>query len=174
VDENWKTFNFMNMYDFSKYACDAVSSLLYRNYYALRFGTVNGPSENLRLDLMINRMVWSALTRGKVQMANPNVRRPILGISDLCRTVEAIVTGPDAPGIYNVASFNTTVEDAAQAVAAAICCPIEHMPDTLTYDFTMQVRKLTEVFGVAPRQTLGSLIQDLIAFHRDHDLRNFE
>jgi len=174
VDESWKTFNFMNMYDFSKYACDAVSSLLYRNFFALRFGTVNGPSENLRLDLMINRMVWSGLTRGKVQMSNPLVRRPILGITDLCRTVQAIATGPDLPGIYNVASFNTTVEQAAHAVAAAIGCPIEHLPDTPTYDFTMQVKKLTDVFGVEPMQTLESLIQDLMAFHRDHDLRNFE
>jgi len=174
VDESWKTFNFMNMYDFSKYACDAVSSLLYRNFYALRFGTVNGPSENLRLDLMINRMVWSGLTRGKVQMSNPRVRRPILGITDLCRTVEAIANGPDTPGIYNVASFNTTVEEAAEAVAAAIGCPIERLPDGPTYDFTMQVKKLTDVFGIEPRQTLASLIEDLVAYHREHDLRNFE
>src|SRR5712692_10305811 len=27
VDENWQTFNFMNMYDFTKYACDAVSKM---------------------------------------------------------------------------------------------------------------------------------------------------
>jgi nucleoside-diphosphate-sugar epimerase len=100
VDENWKTFNFMNMYDFTKYACDAVSQLLYKNFYALRFGTVNGPSENIRLDLIINRMVWSGLTKGKVQMSNPQIRRPILGISDLCRSVDAIVRGPDVPGIY--------------------------------------------------------------------------
>ncbi len=38
----------------------------------------------------------------------------------------------------------------------------------------MQVKKLTDVFGVEPKQTLNSLIQDLIAYHRDHDLRNFE
>lgn len=174
VDENWKTFNFMNMYDFSKYACDAISSLLYNNFYALRFGTVNGPSDNLRLDLMINRMVWSGLTRGKVQMANRHVRRPILGIVDLCRTVEAIVTGPETPGIYNVASFNTTVEEAATSVAGIIGCPIETLPDSPTYDFTMEVKKLPDVFGVKPIQTMASLIQDLISYHRTHDLRNFE
>ena len=174
VDENWQTFNFMNMYDFSKYACDAVSRLLYRNFYALRFGTVNGPSENLRLDLMINRMVWSGLTRGKVQMANPQVRRPILGIGDLCRTVEAIVAAPDNPGIYNVASFNTTVREAAETVAEVIGCPIEDLPPSPTYDFSMEVNKVREVFGVNPQQTLHSLIRDLIDYHRLHDLRNFE
>lgn len=174
VDESWKTFNFMNMYDFSKYACDAISSLLYRNFYALRFGTVNGPSENLRLDLMINRMVWSGLTRGRVQMSNPLVRRPILGMTDLCRAIQAIVTGPDAPGIYNVASFNTTVADAAAAVAGAIGCSIEEMPPSPTYDFTMGVKKLTDVFGVEPRQTVRSLIHDLIAWHHEHDLGSFE
>lgn len=174
VDENWQTFNFMNMYDFSKYACDAVSRLLYQNFYALRFGTVNGPSENLRLDLMINRMVWSGLTRGKVQMANPQIRRPILGIKDLCRTVEAMIGGGDNPGIYNVASFNTTVQQVAEAVAAAIGCDIEHMPPSSSYDFSMEINKVSKVYGIQPQETLDSIIQDLIVFHKVNDLRNFE
>ncbi len=174
VAENWQTFHFMNMYDFSKYACDAVSRLLYENFYALRFGTVNGPSENLRLDLIINRMVWSGLTRGKVQMSNPQVRRPILDIKDLCRTVETIVRGGDFPGIYNVASFNTTVQDVGDAVAAAIGCGIEHLPPSPTYDFSMEVQKLHEVYGIKPRGTLNSVIRDLIDFHAECDLRTFE
>ncbi len=174
VDEDWQTFNFMNMYDFSKYACDAVSRLLYRNFCSLRFGTVNGPSDNLRLDLMINRMVWSGLTRGEVCLSNPEVRRPILGIGDLCRAVEAIVKGPGIPGIYNVASFNTTVADAADAVAETIGCPVRSMPPSPTYDFTMGFNKIKTVFGVEPRETLRSIIEDLVAWHRIHDLRRFE
>jgi nucleoside-diphosphate-sugar epimerase len=174
VDENWQTFNFQNMYDFTKYACDAVCRLLYQNSYALRFGTVNGPSENIRLDLMINRMVWAGLTRGKVQMANPAIRRPILGIGDLCRTVKKIVTGPDQPGIYNLASFNTTVGEVAETVAGIIGCGIEHLPPSPTYDFSMEVAKVQKVYGITPRETIQSIARDLIAFHRDHDLRNYE
>jgi nucleoside-diphosphate-sugar epimerase len=174
VDENWRTFNFMNMYDFSKYACDAVSHLLYRNFCSLRFGTVNGPSDNMRLDLMINRMVWSGMTLGRVRMSNPEVRRPILGMTDLCRAVEAIVRGPDRPGIYNVASFNTTVAAAANAVAARIGCPIETMPPSPTYDFTMRIGKLRDVYGTEPRETLQSVIEDLIAWHGDHDMTDVD
>jgi nucleoside-diphosphate-sugar epimerase len=95
-------------------------------------------------------------------------------MADLCRAVEAIVTGPDAPGIYNVASFNTTVAAAAAAVSGVIGCPVETMPPSPTYDFTMGVRKLTDVFGVEPRQTVRSLIQDLVAWHNGHDLGSFE
>jgi nucleoside-diphosphate-sugar epimerase len=174
VDENWKTFNFMNMYDFTKYACDAVSQLLYKNFYALRFGTVNGPSENIRLDLIINRMVWSGLTKGKVQMSNPQIRRPILGISDLCRSVDAIVRGPDVPGIYNLASFNTTVAEVAHAVSAALDCEIEHLPDSPSYDFSMHTNKLSDVYKIKPQDTLESIIQELIDFHKVKDLRNYE
>jgi nucleoside-diphosphate-sugar epimerase len=167
VDENWKTFNFMNMYDFTKYACDAVSQLLYKNFYALRFGTVNGPSENIRLDLIINRMVWSGLTKGKVQMSNPQIRRPILGISDLCRSVDAIVRGPDVPGIYNVA-------EVAHAVSAALDCEFEHLPDSPSYDFSMHTNKLSDVYKIKPQDTLESIIQELIDFHKVKDLRNYE
>src|SRR4051794_23820864 len=106
-------------------------------------------------------------------MSNPEIRRPILGIGDLCRAVEAIVRGPGVPGIYNVASFNTTVADAADAVAAAIGCPVRTMPPSPTYDFTMGVNKIKDVFGVEPAETLQSIIRDLISWHRVDDLRRF-
>jgi len=116
------------MYDFTKYASDAVSKLLYENFYALRFGTVCGPSENIRLDVMINKMVWSGLTRGKIEISNPQISRPILGIHDLCRAVELIVTGGDTPGIYNLSSFNTKVGSLGVEVAKILGCAIELLP----------------------------------------------
>jgi nucleoside-diphosphate-sugar epimerase len=174
VNESWQTFNFMNMYDFTKYACDAVSKMLYQNFYALRFGTVCGPSENLRLDLMINRMVWSAVTRGKIQVANPQIRRPILGIGDLCRAVELILRGPDDPGIYNLASFNTTVGEVAAEVCAILGCGIERLPESPTYDFSMENNKIALSYGFQPAESVGTIVDDLLRLHDERDLRSLE
>lgn len=174
VDESWQTFNFMNMYDFTKYACDAVSRMLYENSYALRFGTVCGPSQNLRLDLMINRMVWSGITRGKIQMSNPHVSRPILGIRDLARAVELILTGPDSPGIYNLSSFNGTVTEIAEEVAAILNCDIERMPDSPTYNFSMENHKITTHYGFQPAESVASIVQGLLKLHESTNLRSFE
>src|SRR5438445_737177 len=82
------------------------SRLAYPNSYALRFGTVCGPSPNIRPELLLNSLVLSALTTGQIQVANRQVHRPLLGIGDLCRALKTIVTRPVPPGCYNLASTN--------------------------------------------------------------------
>jgi len=38
----------------------------------------------------------------------------------------------------------------------------------------MEVNKLQDVYGIAPQETLASIVADLIEFHATRDLRNFE
>ena len=163
VDESWKTFNFSNMYDFTKYACDGISSLLYKNAYALRFGTVCGASPNLRVDLMINAMVKSGLETGTVKIFNGHVRRPILGISDLCNAVDLILQTDTDPGVYNLCSFNATVKEIAARVASRLGCDTVELPPTETYDFSMENGKAISVFGFSPKATVESLVDELVA-----------
>jgi UDP-glucose 4-epimerase len=162
VDESWNTFNFSNMYDFTKYACDGISSLLYKNSYALRFGTVCGTSPNIRPDLMINAMVKSGLETGTVRIFNGHVRRPILGINDLCDAVERILSSGAEPGIYNLCSFNATVNEIATRVARRLGCDTVELPPTDTYDFSMENRKAVSAFGFAPKATVESLVDELV------------
>ena len=173
VDENWRTFNFVNMYDFTKYACDAVSRMLYGNFYALRFGTVCGASENLRLDLMINKMVWSGLTQGRLTVSNPEVRRPILGIDDLCRAVALIVEGEDRPGIYNLCSFNTTVVDVGRAVAEILGCELQLGAPSPTYDFSMENGKIALEYGFRAEETVATIVAGLLRLHNTMELDGF-
>jgi nucleoside-diphosphate-sugar epimerase len=173
VDESWSTFNFVNMYDFTKYACDAVSQMLYGNFYALRFGTVCGASENLRLDLMINRMVWSGLTQRRVNVSNPQVRRPILGIEDLCRAVELIVRGADRPGIYNLCSFNTTVAEVGRVVADILGCDVQQGAASPTYDFSMENGKIALEYGFRAEESVPTIVEGLVRLHRTVGLDGF-
>ena len=173
VDENWRTFNFFNMYDFTKYACDAVSQMLYSNFYALRFGTVCGASENLRLDLMINKMVWTGLTQRKIIVANPQIPRPILGIDDLCRAMELIAAGDDRPGIYNLCSFNTTVGEVARTVAEIIGCELEEGPPSSTYDFSMENGKIELEYAFRPQESVSTIVQGLLRLHGTVGMENF-
>lgn len=166
TSEESKQFNVENMYDLTKYAADQFAAISGKNYYALRFGTVNGSSANLRLDLMINRMVWTALQEGKIKVNNPQCYRPLLGIKDLCRAIEAILTGNGKPGVYNVASFNSTVLDIAQAVGRIMDVPIEQLPDSPTYDFSMDTGKFERTFGFTFTDTIDSIVEDLLQQHR--------
>ena len=51
----------VSYYDLHKQAIEHYARLAYGNAYALRFGSLCGPSPNVRLDLLLNSMVWSAI-----------------------------------------------------------------------------------------------------------------
>lgn len=71
----------------SKTTIDQFMPLTEIEYYGLRFGSVNGWSPNMRLDLMINSMTVSAKANGEVNVFNGHAYRPILSINDLCNAV---------------------------------------------------------------------------------------
>ncbi len=160
---------FHNMYDFTKFAGDALVKLLRpEGSWGLRFGTVCGASPNIRLDLMINRMVWSAIVKGHVEMANPLIRRPILAMNDLCRGVAEIVAGEVPAGIHDLASFNSDVEKIAFIVSSALNCSIKEMPSTSAYDFEMEP---SPWFMGLRKSSISMIVIDLLTNHKDQWLR---
>lgn len=151
-----------NMYDFTKFVNDALASMSDIPTYGLRFGTVNGPSPNIRHDLMMNRMVGSALQEGRVVISNPDVGRPILGIGDLCRAIRALIELPGEPGIYNLASFNSTVAHLGATVADELDVPLVLGEPTPTYDFQINTTKFQEAYNFQFVETPVSIVRNLI------------
>jgi UDP-glucose 4-epimerase len=172
VDETWNLFKPHNVYDLTKFAGDALASFSNVKYYGLRFGTVCGPSPNLRTELMINSMTLNALEKGIINVQNPSVHRPILGMGDLCRSIETIIQKERAPvGIYNLASFNTTVNAIAKAVKAVVPAEIKMGPDTPTYDFSMSTKKFEEEFDFSFVETPESIVEGLLRQNSASGLR---
>lgn len=131
-------------------------------WYALRFGSVNGYSANYRTDLMLNAMSLKGMKDGTLQVSNGNNYRPILGMEDLVKGVCAIVEcKEDKRGIYNMASFNTKIGDAARNVAEILKCDIEELPGTPSYDFTISSKKFSESFGFTFNETVKSIVQSI-------------
>jgi nucleoside-diphosphate-sugar epimerase len=151
-----------NMYDFTKLANDTMVTLSDKRCYGLRFGTVNGPSPNLRTDVMLNKMWHTAANNGYVQIANPKVRRPILGINDLTRAVTAILDGDGAPGIYNLASFNDEVAHLGAVVADQMDVPLILGESSPAYDFEITTHKFQEAYNFQFQETAISIVQSLV------------
>ncbi len=110
-------FTPVNNYDVTKYALDqqaTIANLRGKQVIGLRFGTVNGWAPNLRVDVMINSMYHSVQNSRGIQVMNRQISRAMLGIEDLCKAVLRCIERP-VPGIYNLASFNSTVGEIAQA-----------------------------------------------------------
>lgn len=161
--EDCAEFRPMNMYDLSKYTIDQLAILADKHTYGLRFVTVNGWSPTLRIDLMLNKMVEDAKTKGVVTIKNAQLTRPLLGVQDLCRAVKTIVNSKkDFRGIYNLCSFDGhTIREYAEAVTAMYGGRIEDLGDEPHYVYGADTSKFREVYNFEFKETLESILKSL-------------
>jgi nucleoside-diphosphate-sugar epimerase len=165
MPESFPSYRALNYYDLSKYEIDSYAKLSsHVQYYGLRFGTVNGYSLNFRDDIMLNAMFKSSKTNGFVSMSNPDIFRPILGISDLCNAVLRIMREGsfDKRGVYNLASFTLTVKDIATKAADILGVPLVTNPDRPNaYNFGIDTKKFQEAFGFQFNETIESILHEI-------------
>ena len=173
VNEKYFGFEPYNQYDISKHVADLYAQKSDIEYYALRFGTVNGYSSFLRTDVMINAMVNSALTDGHIKLYIKDTMRPILGINDLCEAVRYILaSNEDKRGLYNLASFNKTAEQIAYEVANVMGVQVQEFEadptqvkntksQTKAYNFSISTLKFRKAFGFKFKDTVEGLTTEL-------------
>ncbi len=149
-------------YDWTKRVIDHMVPMLYPNHWGLRLATVCGASPNIRTDLVLNAMVKSALTEGVVRIANPQTKRPILAMTDLCMGIEAILAGDVAPGIHDLKSFNSTIGMLGEKTAHLLGVKTEPMTTApvSAYDFTMPVAD-----WLKPKARIETIVDDLVKHH---------
>lgn len=173
VNEKYFGFEPYNQYDISKHVADLYAQKSDVEYYALRFGTVNGYSPFLRSDVMINAMVNSAINDGHIKLYIKDTMRPILGINDLCRAVRYILaSGEDKRGLYNLASFNKTAEQIAYEVADVMGVEVKEFQadptqientknQTKAYNFSISTLKFRREFKFKFKDTVENLVNEL-------------
>lgn len=166
--------NSYNNYDLSKKVIDMYAKLSDKNIYGLRFGTVSGPSENLRNDLVINSMVASSISEKKIFLYAKESRRAILGLNDLNRAIERIINANDndKKGIYNLCSFNTSIESIATKVSNILNSQIIEIDnlDTINeknlnktkYSFELDNSKFKRIFNFTFQDNFENIIEDLV------------
>jgi nucleoside-diphosphate-sugar epimerase len=163
--ETNKIFVPVNNYDVTKYALDqqaTIANLTGKRVIGLRFGTVNGYSANLRVDVMINSMYHSVQNDRGIQVSNSHISRAMLGIEDLCRAVERCIEQP-VPGIYNLSSFNATVGEIAEAVSRKLGAEIVDNGNTANaYDFALDTGLFEQTFDFTFKETPDTILNGLI------------
>jgi nucleoside-diphosphate-sugar epimerase len=158
-------FTPVNNYDVTKYALDqqaTIANLQGKRVIGLRFGTVNGWAPNLRVDVMINSMYHSVQNGRGIQVMNKQISRAMLGIEDLGRAVLRCIERP-VPGIYNLASFNNTVGEIAQAVSQKLGVAIIDKGATANaYDFAIDTTLFEQTFDFTFEETPATIVDSLI------------
>ena len=161
------SLDFVNNYDLTKVTLDLVAQKYiaqHRYIMGLRFGTVNGGSPVIRRDLMINSMVYTALNEGKIVITNKHINRPILALKDLALAVkEIILNRVFRSGHYNLASFNSTVDEISKEVQIKTGVEIIDKGDAAgVYNFEIDNSKFTKHYRFNFKETISSTVVDVI------------
>lgn len=166
VTEESNSFTPLSYYDVTKKVIDYYAELSDVEFYGLRFGSVNGTIDSCKVvkdGIIINAMTKNAVKDKIVKAINPEVHRAILGIKDLCRAVEAVINGNDKRGLYNLASFNSTIGEIGKFVASKYNANFQvenNMAKTL-YDFQVSCDKFAKVYNFAFEETLDSITDSI-------------
>ena len=169
VTENYNRYLPTNYYDLTKKEIDYYALLSNVNYYGLRLGTVCGYSPNLRSDVMINKMFETAKKEQEINIFNPSALRPILGIEDFCRAVEAIIIGNKHKGIYNLASFNSSIKEVAKEVAGLMNgIKVKTVGTFPGYNFSVDTKKFERTFKFKFRDTTKTIVTSLLTSAIEH------
>lgn len=138
----------------------------------LRFATACGMSERLRLDLVLNDFVASAVTAGRITILSDGTPwRPLIHVSDMAKAIEWALERTSQDGgeflAINVGSdeWNYQVKDLAEAVAQLVPgVEVEinrnAQPDKRSYRVSFEkFRRLAKSYQ--PRVDLRTAIEDL-------------
>ena len=154
----------------------------------LRFATACGMTDRLRLDLVLNDFVASAVAAGKIQiLSDGSPWRPLIHVKDMARALDwAIQRDAKESGDFLVVNagsdeWNVQVRDLAAAVAklitgVAVSINKDAQPDKRSYQVSFKkFKQLAPEFQ--PEMDLASAIEDLLQGLRsmsfqDKDFRN--
>lgn len=149
----------------------AAMQLVEDNFSVICFrqGTVCGYSPRMRLDLIVNTMLKTALEKGEITVNNPSIWRPILSIEDAVSAyIRAIESSLKISGIFNISSGNYTVGEVGDYVKLAvekyldkkIKLTIKNIQDYRNYKVTIE--KAIKILSFKPRHDVDSILKNLI------------
>ena len=125
-----------------------------------RPATICGFSPRLRLDLAVNALTISALTKGQITVFGGEQLRPQLHIDDMILGYEWALSNSEIQGIYNLGFENDSILDIAQKVQKIIPSEILITPSNDPRSYRLDSSKILET-GFNPTKTSVAAIFEL-------------
>ena len=162
VDENTKLIP-LSDYNKTKMIGEKLISR-YQKYFKtvmLRPGTVCGFSSSLRLDLTVNAMTHSAITKGKIFVNGGNQIRPHLHIDDMINAYIFFLKS-NKTGIFNVGFENLKVIEIAKIIKSFYKkCTIKINKNIDKRSYKLYSKKIIDI-GFMPTKKTYNAIKEII------------
>jgi nucleoside-diphosphate-sugar epimerase len=157
-------------YGISKLQCENGLMILEDDNFKpimFRKGTVGGFSPRMRYDLVVNTMIMSGLSKGKITVNSANLWRPLIDIRDVIQGYRlALESDLSISGVFNLSGFNYTIGELGNIVASELTArgyhvdlEILHNPDIRNYKVSTE--KIQSLLGYQPRYTPNDTIKEI-------------
>jgi len=163
----------LDNYSQSMYERDiAISKLTNCNTVSLRIGMVSGISRRQRYDLAFMNMIYTSLHDGVLYIDQHNPFRSILGIHDMYRCIETLIQHRariHGQHIYNISSFNTSINELANYISSELKSSIQVVPNNRMENilgFTMDTSSFCKEFDFTFKETRASILSSFLQ-HKD-------
>jgi nucleoside-diphosphate-sugar epimerase/2-polyprenyl-3-methyl-5-hydroxy-6-metoxy-1,4-benzoquinol methylase len=162
----------LDVYSLTMYEKErAIARLTNCNSIGLRIGMTCGISRKQRYDLAYMNMIHTSLTEAIIYLDVNNPSRSILGLDDLFRCIETLITKRDSltgHRIYNICSFNTDMNQLAKYISSELNSSIIAINTTKmnTIGFAMNTNKFCEEFNFSFHETMSSILSKFVK-HKD-------
>ncbi len=148
----------------------------------LRKGTINGWSPRMRYDLVVNTMVKSALTQGKIVVSNPSLWRPLIDVQDVAQAyIRALDTPEGTTGVFNIAYDNFTIGRLADEIAARlrnhwkISVPVEIHRRRDSRNYRVSWQKAYEILDFRAKISIGESVDNIMTHVTElHECNDFD
>ncbi len=164
VDEE-STVEPLSLYAKTKLAAEGF--LQGENSLIFRLGTAFGVSDTYsrpRMDLVVNYMTTSALTKGELSVFGGTQWRPLVHVKDIA---QAIVHNLERPvrGVYNLAAQNLQIKDLAAIVSQMTGCRVKHteqkFQDQRNYHVSTRKALRDEIFNPHTMRTVQDGVREI-------------
>lgn len=133
---------------------DSFRTVVYRP------ATICGFSPRLRLDLAVNALTISALTKGEITVFGGGQLRPQLHIEDMIQAYEWALSNESIQGIYNLGFENDSILDIAGKVQGVIPAKILITPSNDPRSYRLDSSKILGT-GFIPRKKSVDAVKEI-------------
>ena len=144
------------------------------NLTILRPATVCGLSKRMRLDVSVNLLTMSALSKGIITVLGGSQIRPNVHIEDICDSYLFFLDNPNYNGIYNIGFENISILDIAKKIQNKLGSKIEikdNNDDPRSYRLSSE--KILKI-GFKPKKNVENAIDEIILAYKNKELYDQE
>ena len=124
--------------------------------FILRLGNVYGYSKNIRIDAVVNHMMFHAQHKNLITIHGTGTqKRAFICLQNVVHALDKIISGPVQPGIYNLIDENKEINEVAEE--------IKRLYPGLEMIFVNQQLKMRTI-SVKPSPAMKKLIGNPVAF----------